>query len=141
LSIDAKDSSSALSIAAEEIQTLYGEEHEPILDVLLSLGCGEQTISTSLNTVKITENSNWQDILGYERSQSLQEAMIRLQVDFPSLPSFDDLPSIHRIQGAVKSQIKPETVRDLAARLFTSLFYVEVDNSAQLSDEALVSGT
>ena len=128
LTIDrTKDSNNAVSIATEEVEAYFGEDHEPMVDIVVSLGgcTTQEAFDSSAQKAEARDEGSWQELLERKRAQSLEAATTRVQLRLHEVPNFDDLSSITRIQSATRSFINPALVREIAGRLFASLFYVD----------------
>jgi hypothetical protein len=134
LSIDrTKDLNNAVTIAATKIEAATGQEHQTVLDIVLSLGgCVKQEDDgpVSKNTQPFI-NTSWQDFLEKKRAQSLEDATTLFQIKLDKVPEVDDLSSTQRIIEAGRSQIDKTDIQDVAARLFASLFYVKTDGTTE----------
>jgi hypothetical protein len=129
----ARVSDNPILTAIDQIETASSNESRPHIDTILSLGCLKQKSADSLQ--QDTEAATLNNILEKRLTKSQQSAYIRVDVEANQIPKVDDLKCIDRLQKHVQQKIRPEEVQEIAARLFASLFYVDInDNTAESVD-------
>jgi hypothetical protein len=134
LSLDrTRDSTDAVTIAAKEIESAFGDRDQHVVDVILSLGCCVEQHDTEMpeEMDEFLQGTYWRDLLEKEGIQHLGAPPTRFQFPQRQPPSFDDLGDIERIQKEARFLINSTKIRAVAARLFASLFYVETVSTAR----------